>query len=68
VYANFGESPKGEVQHSPTPIGPGPPKRDAHIAGYYVLVYTATRGRTGQSGWERAKGIGTGLWVDELSP
>jgi hypothetical protein len=28
---------------NPTPIRPGPPARDAHIVGYYVLVYADTR-------------------------
>jgi hypothetical protein len=27
MLANFGESPNGEVQHSPAPIGPGSPAR-----------------------------------------
>jgi hypothetical protein len=41
-------------RHSPAPIGLGPPKRDAHTAGYYVLVYADTRDRTGRSGREMA--------------
>jgi hypothetical protein len=36
LRSNFGELRKGEVQHSPAPIGPGSPAKDAHIAGYYA--------------------------------
>jgi hypothetical protein len=35
--------------HSPAPFGQGHRRGDAHIVGYYVLVYAATREHTGRA-------------------
>jgi hypothetical protein len=50
------------MQDSPTPIGQGRRRGDAHIGGYYVLVYADTTRRTtpDRRGRERSKGIGAG--------
>jgi hypothetical protein len=37
-----------EMPLRPTPMAPGTSKRDAHIVGYYVLVYADTRDHTGR--------------------
>src|SRR5215208_3930792 len=42
LRTNFGELRECEVQYSPTPIGQGRQRRDAHIVGYYVS-YVQTR-------------------------
>jgi hypothetical protein len=40
---NFVELRKGEVQHSPTPIGPGPPAGESYPEGYYVSYVQSDR-------------------------
>jgi hypothetical protein len=37
---------QGEVQHSPAPKGQDRRRGDAHIVGYYVLVYANQNGAT----------------------
>jgi hypothetical protein len=58
-YANFAITPFGrssrgrESLHSPAPIGRGRRRGDAHIVGYYVLVYA-------DIGADEGLGIGVG--------